>query len=166
MTDAVDLRQLLTEKASRPAASVSVPLAQGIRKEITDLEEQISSAAAHPRRMGKSSAKGLAERIRELEQRAADSVVTFRFEALTHAQREEIRVAMGGRDDPDEVNLRAIAAMCVTPACTWEDLRDLRDAIGVRIFEETIDAAATRASGGDWSVPFSLAASAILETLR
>ena len=40
-----------------------------------------------------------------------------------------------------------------TQRMTWEDFRDLRKRLTVRIFDESIDAAATRASGGDWSAP-------------
>lgn len=104
----------------------------------------------------------------------AASALTFTFEALTHSERDQIRQDMRGRDNPDEMNLRAVAAMCrkvtgpdgavYADTMTWEDFSALRDAIGVHTFALTVDAAADRAAGGQWSVPFSRSASHILET--
>lgn len=118
--------------------------------------------------------KAKAREIEALREEMRASSLTFRFEAMSSTERDSIRDAMGGRDDSDEINLRAIAVMCrsVTAAdgtsfpdgMQWTDFRDLRDNLGVRIFEETIDAAATEASGGDWSIPFSFGASLILGT--
>jgi hypothetical protein len=171
-----DLRSLLAE-ASRPVASCTVPLKQGHRRRLAELEDELERVATdgQSKRMGaKSPLLEKAEEIEALRQEMAASALTFRFEALTYDEREDIRKAMGGRDEQDELNLRAIAAMCreVTTAdgaafpggLSWTDFRDLRDTLGVRIFEETIDAAATEASGGDWSVPFSSGASLILAT--
>ena len=124
----------------------------------------------------KSPLKAKAEEIEALRAEMAASALTFHFEALTDDHRDQIRKAMGGRDDADELNLRAIALMCtrvVTADGTeyadrldWTDFRDLRDRLGAQTFDLTIDAAATRASGGDWSVPFSSAASHILATAK
>ncbi len=171
-----DLRSLLAE-ASRPAASCTVPLKQGHRTRIAALEAELAEIAedAPRKRMGaESPTKAKAREIEALREEMRASSLTFLFEAMTSEERDEIRRAMSGRDDDDEINLRAIAAMCreVTDAegrlypadLSWQDFRSLRDRIGVRIFEETIDAAATEASGGDWSVPFSSAASLILAT--
>ena len=178
MPEIPDLRSLLAE-ASRPAASVTVPLKQGLRERIEALEAELANLAttAPSKRMGqKSPLTAKAEQIEALRQEMHESAVTFRFEALTSDDRDQIRKDMKGRDNPDELNLRAIAAMCkkVTgpdgqdfpERMTWEDFKALRDSLGVRIFEETIDAAAERASGGQWSVPFSLNASHILGTAR
>jgi len=163
-----DLRSLLAE-ASRPAQSITIPLNQGLAAEIRALEAELAQAAedAPRKRMGAASPlKDIAQRIEALREQMQASEVTFRFEALTHALREQIRKDMQGRDEPDETNLRAIAAMCVAPSgVTWETLRDLRDKVGVVIFD-LIDEAATSASGGNWSVPFSSAASHILGTAR
>ena len=173
-----DLRSLLAE-ASRPAASVTVPLKQGLRARIEALEAELEQAAvaAPSKRMGaKSPLTVKAEQIEALRQEMHESSLTFRFEALTHEQRDQIRKDMKGRDNPDEVNLRAIAAMCVSVTgpdgqafpdrMSWEDFAALRDSLGARIFDETVDAAAERASGGQWSVPFSSNASHILGTGR
>ena len=163
-----DLRSLLAE-ASRPAQSITIPLNQGLAAEIRALEAELAQTAedAPRKRMGAASPlKDIAQRIQALREQMQASEVTFRFEALTHAQREQIRKDMQGRDEPDETNLRAIAAMCVAPSgVTWETLRELRDKVGVVIFD-LIDEAATSASGGNWSVPFSSAASHILGTAR
>lgn len=173
-----DLRRLLSE-ASRPAASCTVPLKQGHRTRIAALEAELETIAADApaKRMGaESPLKVKAREIEALREEMRASSLTFRFEALSAGERDQIRDAMSGRDESDELNLRVIAAMCrqVTTAdgapfpdgMAWTDFRDLRDAIGVRIFDETIDAAATEASGGDWSVPFSFSASHILATGR
>ena len=166
--DVPDLRSLLAE-ASRPAESVTIPLNQGLAAEIRALEAELLATAedAPRKRMGAASPlKDIASRIEALREQMKASEVTFRFEALTHADREKIRKEMGGRDEPDELNLRAIAAMCVAPkGVTFESLRELRDKVGVNIFD-ILDDAASRASGVNWSVPFSSAASHILGTAR
>jgi hypothetical protein len=163
-----DLRSLLAE-ATRPAETVTIPLNQALAAEIRALVDELADLTeGSPRkRMGAPSPlKDLAKRIEAKREEMRASEVTFRFEAMTHAQREQIRKDMGGRDEPDEVNLRAIAAMCVSPTgVTWETLRELRDKVGVNIFD-LIDEAANRASGVNWSIPFSSAASHILETAR
>ena len=78
-------------------------------------------------------------------------------EALTDEERDQVRKDMGGRDNEDELSLRADAALCrrvVGPdgqdfpdRMTWEDFRDLRERIGVQVYESTISAAASQASG-------------------
>lgn len=171
-----DLRSLLAE-ASPPSSSVTVPLKQGLAEKIRQAEDDLAkiSQSSPAKRMGsKSPLRAKAEEIEALRAEMESSALTFYFEALTEDDRESIRKGMAGRDNPDELNLRAIAAMCrkVTTAdgsefpdrMTWEDFRDLRDRLGAQVFDLTIDAAATRASGGDWSVPFSQAASLILGT--
>jgi hypothetical protein len=178
VTDIPDLRSLLAE-ASRPASSVTVPLKQGLRERIEALEAELAAIAtdAPRKRMGAKSPLTLkAEEIEALRQEMQESALTFRFEAMTNAQRDQIRQDMKGRDDPDEMNLRAIAAMCVSVTgpdgkefpdrMTWEDFAALRDRLGAHVFDVTIDAAADRAGGAQWSVPFSLSASHILGTER
>lgn len=175
-SDVPDLRSLLAE-ASPPSSSVTVPLKQGLAEKIRQAEDDLAkiSQSSPAKRMGaKSPLRAKAEEIEALRAEMESSALTFYFEALTEDDRESIRKGMAGRDNPDELNLRAIAAMCrkVTTAdgtefpdrMTWEDFRDLRDRLGAQVFDLTIDAAATRASGGDWSVPFSQAASLILGT--
>ena len=172
-----DLRSLLAE-ASRPAASVTVPLNQGLREQIRQAEADLHEIAkdAPAKRMGAASpVKAKAQEIQALRDRMAASEMTFHFEALTHKQQDRIRQEMGGRDNRDEMNLRAIAAMCTKVTgpdghefperMRWEDFRDLRESLGNAIFDATIDDAANRASGAEgWSVPFSSAASLILGT--
>src|SRR5689334_6095292 len=68
------------------------------------------------------------------------SLVTLHFEAPTHAQREQVRLDMEGRDNPDELDLRATAAVLAratlqdgteVPAdMAWTDFEALRDQIG------------------------------------
>ena len=166
-----DLQSLLNEPDEPPTSWCKVPLRQGLRAQIEDLERELAEKAADesaPKRMGgPSPLKEIAERIEALREQMRESEVTFRFQALTYEQREQIRVDMRGRDDADEINLRAIAAMCVEPAgLNHGDFRKIRTKLGVNIFEQTIDEAATKASGGDWSVPFSFAASHILGTQK
>jgi len=167
--DVPDLKSLLNEPDEPPTAHCTVPLRQGLRAQIEDLENELAQAAeGAPKRMGAASPlKELAERIEALREQMKASEVTFRFRALSYEDREQIRVDMRGRDDADEINLRAIAAMCFEPAgLNHGDFRKIRTKLGVNIFEQTIDEAATKASGGDWSVPFSFAASHILGTQK
>ena len=165
-----DLKSLLNEPDEPPTAHCTVPLRQGIRAQIDDLEDELARTAADeaPKRMGgPSPLKEIAERIEALREQMRASEVTFRFRALSYEQREQIRADMRGRDDQDELNLRAIAAMCFEPAgLNHGDFRKIRAKLGARIFDETIDKAADKASGGDWSVPFSFAASHILGTQK
>ena len=165
-----DLKSLLNEPDEPPTAHCTVPLRQGLRAQIDDLEAELARTAADeaPKRMGgPSPLKEIAERIEALREQMRASEVTFRFQALTYEAREQIRVDMNGRDDQDELNLRAIAAMCVEPkGLNHGDFRKIRAKLGVHIFEQTIDEAANKASGGDWSVPFSFAASHILGTQK
>ena len=171
-----DLRALLAE-ASRPSATVTVPIKQGLREQIEAAEAELEALAESggTKRMGaKSPLSVAAQKVRALEAEMAASALTFTFEALTHSERDQIRQDMRGRDNPDEMNLRAVAAMCrkvtgpdgavYADTMTWEDFSALRDAIGVHTFALTVDAAADRAAGGQWSVPFSRSASHILET--
>ena len=172
-----DLRSLLAE-ASRPAASVTVPLNQGLREQIRQAEADLRKIAedAPAKRMGAASpVKAKAQEIQALRDRMAASELTFHFEGLTHKQQDRIRQEMNGRDNRDELNLRAIAAMCTKVTgpdgrefperMRWEDFRDLRESLGNAVFDATIDDAANRASGSEgWSVPFSSAASLILGT--
>ena len=165
--DVPDLRTLLAE-ASRPWAEVTVPLNQALRAQIEALEVELSSIAADaPRkRMGAESPLTVkAREIQTLRDQMKASEVRFRFEAPTYEQREKVRVDMRGRDDADELDLRTIAAVCTHPAgVTLDTLRELRAKIGVRIFDETVKASADSVWGGDWSIPFSSAASLILGT--
>lgn len=162
-----DLKTLLAEHATSPTASITIPLNQALRAEVDRLEAALADIPddTKPRRASMPSPLVVkAREIEEVREKMRSSEVTFTFRALTHEQREQIRIDMHGRDNPDEVNLRALAAMCVAPEdASWEDFRDLRDKLGVQVFD-VIDATATRAAGADWSVPFSRSASLILET--
>lgn len=179
-----DLRTLIAEKATRPTATCRLPLDQAARAEHAALAEELAemmtqqaSGEVKPRRAGAASPmKAKAQEMRVIQERMEASTLVFTFEALTYDERDQIRQDMRGRDDADEVNLRAIAAMCkqVTGvngepypgSLTWEDFRDLRDKVGVLVFDQTIEAASTEAAGGDFSVPFSSAASRILATAK
>lgn len=163
-----DLKSLLAEHASSPTAWVTVPLNQALAAEINRLEAELAEIAADakPRRAASPSPlKAKAQEIEDARARMAASLVTFRFERLTPDGREEIRKAMAGRDDPDEQNLRANAAMCVEPkGATWELFAEMRETLGVSLWAE-IDEAANRAAGV-LTVPFSFAASHILGTAK
>lgn len=99
------------------------------------------------------------------------TVLTFHFKAPTHADREQVRLDMGGRDNEEEMDLRATAAVLdrVTlpsgedddTALSWEDFRDLRDSIGVPTYDATIKIQSDSVWSPQWSVPFSSAASPI-----
>ena len=173
-----DLRSLLAE-ASRPSSSCTVPLKQGLRERIESAEAELEriAADAKPRRM--SGPNPLKEKAAEIEALRADmaaSALTFHFEAPTHEAREAVRKAIAGRDEPDELDLRATAA-CLTRVTApdgteyadrldWTDLRDLRDRLGIMVYDATIKAASDEVWGPQWSVPFSPNASHILETER
>lgn len=175
-----DLASLLREKMSKATTAISIPLAQGAAIELEELDAKIDAIAAEElegdRRMSsKSPLVDLAKQADELRKKVEASVVTFRFEPYDEDERDAVRQAMSGRDDPDELNLRAVAAMCVevidhegtgTPSTLdWEYFRDLRKTVGARMFDQ-VDRATDRVSGGTWSVPFSPNASLILATLK
>lgn len=178
MPDIADLRAFLAE-ATPPSVTATLPLKQHLREQISQLEEQfaqVGDAAGKKRRMASSSpALDLARQIKALQDEMAASSLTFHFTALTAAERDTIRTDMNGRDDQDEAGLRITAAMCrkvLTADGTeyagqlkWTDLRDLRDQVGVAVYEAAIDAPTNTLVGGPWSVPFSLAVSLIPSTL-
>lgn len=93
------------------------------------------------------------------------TVLEFHFKAPTYDQREEVRTSMEGRDNPDEMDLRATAAVLERivrddgtedPAdLTWEDFRSLRDGIGVPTYDATIKTESDSVWSPRWSVPFS-----------
>ncbi len=173
-----DLRSLLAE-ASRPAAEVTVMLKQHLWEAFEEAEGALEDAAANPAKGKRSASKSpltqAAEKVAAIQAEAEASSLTFRFEALTYAEREQIRTDMGGRDNDDEMNLRALAFMCrsvtgpggvaYSDRLSWEDFRDLRDRLGAQQFDR-VDGAAGRAGGGRWSVPFSSAASHILGIVK
>src|SRR5699024_7326239 len=166
-SDVPDLRSLLRE-ASRPSSSVTVPLKQGLAAQIHEAEQELASLAAggaKPKRAGSASPiKAKAQEIEDLRAEMEASSLTFHFDAPTASQREQVRQDMGGRDNDDELDLRATAIVCskveaadgteYADRLTWQDFRDLRDALGVSIYEATIKAASDRVWGNQWSVPF------------
>ena len=170
-----DLATLLREKATKAQTAVSIPLDQEACTRIPEMEARMLALLESPGdvRMGQKPAHvQLAREIEELQRRAAESVVTFTFGPVDDKTRSAVREAMGGRDDQDELNLRILAAQVTSVAdhegnvlpgtLDWTYFRDLRDEIGVRMFqriEVTSDGA-----DGSWSVPFSANASRILET--
>lgn len=103
-----------------------------------------------------------------------DTVLTFHFKAPTFAAREQVRLDMEGRDNPDELDLRATAAVLdkVTrpdgtdddSGLSWEDFRDLRDGIGVPTYDATIKVKSDSVWSPQWSVPFSSTPSHTLGT--
>ena len=162
-----DLKSLLVEHASRPTSSVTVPLAQADAELIRRLEAELADIAADAKskRMGAASPlKAKAQEIEAARAHMTASLVTFRFEAMTPEARDQIRKDMAGRDEPDERDLRILAAMCVSPKATWEDFRDMRETLGVAVFDD-LDQASNRAAGVP-DVPFSSAASHILGTAK
>jgi len=173
-----DLRSLLAE-ASRPSASCTVPLKQGLVERIQDAEAEMSQIAddAPSRRMGVGSP--LREKAREIEAMRAEaeaSSLTFHFEAPTEDAIEAARKGMNGRDDEREYDLRLTAATCTKVVgpdgveyptrMEWSDFRDLREKLGEPIYLATIKATSDRVFRREWSVPFSSAASHILGTVK
>jgi hypothetical protein len=176
--DVPDLRSLLAE-ASRPFATVTVPLNQGLRAQIEAAEAELSRIAedATPRRMGAASPlKEKAREVEELRERLAASALTFEFEAPTKGDIDGVRKAMGGRQDEDEFDLRLTAASCVRvkdaqgrefpDRLAWGDFKQLRDRLGEVLYEASIKDASDKVYRRDWSVPFSFAASHILGTAK
>lgn len=104
----------------------------------------------------------------------ATTELVFHFKAPTYDQREDVRVSMEGRDNPDEMDLRATAAVLektILPdgtdddtKLTWEDFRTLRDSIGVPTYDATIKAKSDSVWSPQWSIPFSSTPSPTLET--
>ena len=175
-SDVPDLRKLLAE-ASRPSASVTVPMKQGLAEAIRQAEAELANLAvdAPKKRMGAGSPlQEKAKRIEALRAEMAASALTFHFEAPTKGQRDQVREDMAGRDNEDELDLRATAAVCsrvvaadgseFPDALTWQDFQSLRDDLGVQIYDATIKVESDKVWGPQWSVPFSSAASLILGT--
>lgn len=173
-----DLRSLL-ESASRPFASVTVPLNQALRAQIEAAEADLAKIAedAPAKRMGAASPlKEKAREIEDLRQQLAASALTFEFEAPTKDAIDDVREALGGRQDEDEFDLRLTAASCARvkdaqgrefpDRLSWEDFKGLRDRLGTVLYEASIKDASDKVYRRDWSVPFSFAASHILGTAK
>ena len=81
-----DLRALLVE-ASRPSATVTVPIKQGLRGKIEAAEAELEALAErrHKAHGWKSPLSVAAQKVRALEAEMAASALTFTFEALTHS---------------------------------------------------------------------------------
>lgn len=176
--DVPDLRSLLNE-ASRPFATVTVPLNQSLRAQIEAAEADLARIAedAPAKRMG--AASPLKEKAREIEalrERLSASALTFEFEAPSKDAIDGVRKAMGGRQDEDEFDLRLTAASCARvksangqefpDRMTWEDFKQLRDRLGEVLYGASIKDASDKVYRRDWSVPFSFAASHILGTAK
>jgi len=172
-----DLRAILRE-ASRPSATVTVPLKQGLAERIRQAEAELQAMGTDftkGRRMATGSpARAKAKEIEELRAEMAASALTFHFEAPTKAVIDKVREDMGGRDDDEELDYRYTAATCVKVTgpdgveypdrLSWEDFKALRESLGEPVYLATIKEASDRVFQRQWSVPFSSVASLILET--
>lgn len=176
-----DLKSLLRE-ASRPHASVTVPLKQGLAEQIRQAEaelEQLGVDALTGRSRRAASASPVREKAKQIEALRAEmeaSALTFHFEAPSEKAIDRVRQDMEGRDNPVELDLRYTAAACVRVTgpdgaefpdrMTWQDFRDLREALGEPVYLATVKATSDRVFQPEWSVPFSSAASRILATAK
>lgn len=157
-----NLQRWIARGHARVVKYVEVYLAAGLEADIRDLDAQIVQAKA--RGESNESLVPLAEQVEALRAEMTESKTVFKFTAVSSQMLRDL-TALVDDDDTDELGMRIMAAQCLEPpGLTWEDMRDLQDAIGEGYFMNTIIRTAVAArDGGSIDVPFSLSASAILQ---
>lgn len=117
---------------------------------------------------GNPEAVSLAQQIRDLEQQMQAATHTFTFRALPARKWSDLLAEHPARDDKDErynaetLPLALVKACLVEPDLTAAQVDTLTDALSDGAFDEMFDAA-WRANRSGPSVPFSRAASALLQ---
>lgn len=113
-------------------------------------------------RLTGSPAGRLAQQIRDIEEQMRKSALTFRFRAILDADVEAAKKAHPSNDDARAYFM--LTKQVVHPQVTEAQWPKIRERIGEGQFEALLNAAAEASRQRQISVPFSLAASAALNT--
>ena len=144
--------------ATRVTKYVDVYGKPGLQADIDELDSRLR------RETDEQEQSALAERIESLRAEMEASRIGFRFQAITEARASDLREQRDEDGDDDLAGAyRCLAAQCLNPALTAEQMRRLCDALGEGYFSQTVLAAANAAQQGlGVTVPFSSAASRVL----
>jgi len=104
----------------------------------------------------------IAERMADVRDRLQGSALTFRFRALLDSESKPIREAHKGSDD--ELTFKLLSVQVLEPKVSPEQWPKIRERIGDGQFSHLVEAAGAASYDRQVSIPFSLAASALLGT--
>ena len=166
--DGFDLNAWITG-AKLPERAVTVYGRADLVAEFYELEQQLlalqSGEGVQDDRLTGDPRVPIAQKMDALREQMQSSALTFRFRALMKDEVDPIRKAaprVDGEPDGDYVAAHWIAAACVHPQVTPEQVQAIRERIGEGQFGALWDTAFSAANDKRVSVPFSLAASAAL----
>lgn len=149
--------------ARLPEKSVTVYGRADLVAEFYELERQLQGAgkpAVEDDRLTGDPSKVLAQRMEELRTQMQGSALTFRFRAILDSEVEAAKKAHKGSDEALSFALLTIQA--VHPKVAEEKWPLIREKIGDGQFAALLEAAGSASYDRQVSVPFSLAASALL----
>lgn len=167
----MDIAEIL-KKAKAPERTVDLCLDADLAAEHDELSRQLAEAQRASVTIGAKMADTghaaeVARKIRDLEERMAGAVVTFRVRALSAYKFQEWLAAHPAREGKEErfnpaTGLAPLLAACsVDPAMSEDEARQLVEVLGSGQTDRLF-AACWEATNGDSSVPFSVAASVSL----
>lgn len=152
--------------ARLPEKAVTVYGRADLVAEHYELSQQLQAASATPAvdddRMVGSPAGRLAQQIRDVEEAMRSSALTFRFRAILDGDVEAAKKAHPSDDDARAYFM--LSKQVMHPQVTEAQWPKIRERIGEGQFEALLNAAAEASHQRQISVPFSLAASAALNT--
>lgn len=149
--------------ARLPEKSVTVYGRADLVAEFYELERQLQNAgkdAVDDDRLTGDPRKVLAQRMEALREQMQASALTFRFRALLDAEVEEAKKAHKGSDEA--LSFAMLSIQAVHPKVPAEKWPLIREKIGDGQFTALLEAAGSASYDRQVSVPFSLAASALL----
>lgn len=151
--------------AKLPEKAVTVYGRADLVAEHHELTEQLQAANARTiddDRMVGSPKGRLAQQIRDVEEQMRSSALTFRFRAILDADVEAAKKAHPGDDDARTYFM--LTRQVIHPEVAEAQWPQIRSKIGEGQFAALLEAAAQASYERQVSVPFSLAASAALNT--
>ena len=104
----------------------------------------------------------IAQRMEQVRQALQSSALTFRFRALLDSEAKPLRDGHKGTDE--ELTFKLLSVQCLEPKVSPEQWPKIRERIGDGQFAHLVEAAGSASYDRQVSVPFSLAASALLKT--
>lgn len=149
--------------ARLPEKSVTVYGRADLVAEFYELERQlqsVGSASGEDDRLTGDPRQALARLMEDARRQMESSALTFRFRALLDAEVEDARKAHKGSDEA--LSFALLSLQAIQPKVSPEQWPKIRDRIGDGQFAALMEAAGSASYDRQVSVPFSLAASALL----
>lgn len=104
----------------------------------------------------------LAQRMDQIRKDMEASALTFRFRAVLDSETKALRE--GNKGSEEDLTFQILSVQCVAPRVSPEQWPRIREKIGDGQFAHLLEAAGSASYDRQVSVPFSLAASALLKT--